>query len=605
MYSDHHWISVVLIAAISVLAGCGPSSTSNGTTDSGSIDPTADKPLIARLNLPELSADKQKEIWEVEHVAFKLEQRFGKLFVNALRSNDSTSLRNRFRDVGQHGVLDHSKKTSLSHATIIEERLGDDPRHQIDASADELISFLLKSLSPIQSFEQSTLRVLKLARDKANARQWNARLFLAFTGSTADNQRLSVQSEHLVSFHIENESDYDAGPIISSWICVSQTSRTSSNLLMEEVTREVELDGLDLVDNWREEAGDVEQYRFQIAVADFDRDDFLDIAVMQLASVEAPILLRSVNGEKFEDWSDELIPSAIGGPPLDAGTYTNFLASWIDYDNDGYPDLILGRRLYHNLQGKSFEDVTLESGLQFAHVPMGCCIADYDCDGLVDLYVIYQEEKDGDANHKGPKGWIGDNETGAENQLWRNEGNGRFRNVTMESGAGAGRGSSFAASWFFLDEDRFPDLYVANDFGENMLLRNRGNGTFEDITSQTNTGDYATSMGVATGDLDNDGRSEIYVANMYSKMGRRIIDHVCENDYPAGIFPKIQGSCAGNRLYRRSNEKLKYSDLGNELGVNDIGWAYAPAMVDVDCDGLLDIYATTGFLSFNRGKPDG
>ena len=60
--------------------------------------------------------------------------------------------------------------------------------------------------------------------------------------------------------------------------------------------------------------------------------------------------------------------------------------------------------------------------------------------------------------------------------------------------------------------------------------------------------DFATSMGVATGDLDNDGAPEIYVANMYSKMGRRIIAHVESSDYPPGIFEQIEGSCAGNRL---------------------------------------------------------
>ena len=138
-----------------------------------------------------------------------------------------------------------------------------------------------------------------------------------------------------------------------------------------------------------------------------------------------------------------------------------------------------------------------------------------------------------------------------------------------------------------------------------MLLHNRGDGTFEDVTIKTGTGDFATSMGVAAGDLDNDGLPELYVANMYSKMGRRIIAQVTAKDYPDGIYEQILGSSAGNRLYNAVSNKQRSSETGEQLHVHDIGWAYAPAMVDLDGDGWLDLYASTGFMSFNRNKPDG
>ena len=112
-------------------------------------------------------------------------------------------------------------------------------------------------------------------------------------------------------------------------------------------------------------------------------------------------------------------------------------------------------------------------------------------------------------------------------------------------------------------------------------------------------------MGVATGDIDGDGKPEIYVANMYSKMGRRIMAHVSPDDYSEGVHRKILGSCAGNRLYSNSDERGSYHELSEQLGVNAVGWAYAPAFIDFDGDGLLDLYATTGFLSFDRRKPDG
>jgi hypothetical protein len=92
---------------------------------------------------------------------------------------------------------------------------------------------------------------------------------------------------------------------------------------------------------------------------------------------------------------------------------------------------------------------------------------------------------------------------------------------------------------------------------------------------------------------------------MFSKMGRRIIGHVSAADYPDGVFPLIQGSCAGNRLYRRTGSNERFDEFGEQLGIHDIGWAYAPAMADFNNDGLLDLYAATGFLSFQRNEPDG
>ena len=128
---------------------------------------------------------------------------------------------------------------------------------------------------------------------------------------------------------------------------------------------------------------------------------------------------------------------------------------------------------------------------------------------------------------------------------------------------------------------------------------------FQNIADDAGVGDFATSMGVATGDIDGDGKTEIYVANMFSKMGRRIIDHVSADDYPAGIFEQIQGACAGNRLYQPQSGVSTYRDVSQQLGVNPVGWAFAPAMADFDANGYLDIYATTGFMSFSRKKPDG
>ena len=88
-------------------------------------------------------------------------------------------------------------------------------------------------------------------------------------------------------------------------------------------------------------------------------------------------------------------------------------------------------------------------------------------------------------------------------------------------------------------------------------------------------------------------------------MGWRIIGQVTPEDYPAGVYEQIVGSCAGNSLYGRDRDDRPYKEQSGTAGVNAVGWAYAPAMVDLDGDGRLDLYATTGYQSFDREKPDG
>ena len=361
---------------------------------------------------------------------------------------------------------------------------------------------------------------------------------------------------------------------------------------MEEATAAYGLDQLGLPDNWQLPPSDVNTYGFQIAVEDFNRDGYLDIAIA--TAENDPILLRSEEGKRFTD-----VATQLGLRSWDA---MSTLAAWIDYDNDGYPDLLMGDRLYRNLDGKRFRDVSAVAGIQFDFAPMGCAVGDYDCDGKLDLYILYQYDG---RNITGSVSWVGDSHAGYTNHLWRNEGNGRFRNVTLDAEAGGGARFTFAASWLFLDADPFPDLYVANDFGQNVLLRNTGQGSFVDVTDRFAAGGFATSMGVACGDFNNDGSAEIYVANMYSKMGRRIIGQVGAADYPGNIYEQIRGACAGNRLYSREPGSSQFREISQQVGVNEVGWAFAPAFVDVDNDGWLDLYATTGFLSFDRGKPDG
>ena len=559
-------------------------------------------------NSPEsatLAIEKQEHIWETEHVAFELEQKFGRTLSRALRERDGDAIQAFCRD-----SFEACLPSSETHARHDLGHVEEDRKDALYGpgsvhGAAKFANYLQTYFKHFDEIDKVTCRVLDLHADNNDTKTgyWDVTLYLTGVGKDRQQGFLEFTSEHLLRCYFTSDKEIEIGKILDRWVVGYEVRRRASSPLFEEATKQAGLEQIDIPDNWTVARDKVRQYHTQMAAADFDRDGFCDLAFA--SSNGRWRLLRSIAGEKFEEVTDECgLPVWADEEPRSRSVRDQvYLATWIDFDNDGYPDLILGDRLYRNQEGRRFEDVTDRSGLVFGYNPRGLVVADYDCDGRLDLYALYQLPRT--TNRDGAPGWVGDDETGLENHLWRNMGDGQFANTTELSNAGGGKRQSFAASWFHATDDHYPDLYIANDFGTNVLLINQGNGKFRDGSREAGVSDYATSMGVATGDLTGDGHSEIYVANMFSKMGRRIIAHVAADDYPDGIFQQVQGSCAGNRLYTADGGESRYQEISEDSGVNPVGWAYAPALADFDSDGQLDIYATTGFLSFERSKPDG
>ncbi len=543
-----------------------------------------------------LDAARQKDIWNAEHTTFEIERRFGPAFLEFIASRTSERLaRLTSPNFRGHG-LGTAQPLERRHGNISETIRTRTDQAGTSLTARQLATDLLKFHGDFSTTPRSSLRVLQIKEGSPGTDTWSAEILITSTGTTDSGQRRQVLSEHTLNGAITDGTRLGEVPWITSWTIHKTVQRDGPPGLFQEVTAEWGLDKLPIPDNWNLDPSDVLQNRFQMAVADFNRDGRLDVAV---AAIDVPPLLLAGDARQgFRGVAAEV--GLVTGSTRDQ--LTNFAVAWIDFDNDGWPDLILGDRLYHNRDGRKFVDVTGSSGLGFLPECMGCLIADYDADGRLDIYVLYQKRLG--QKPSGREQWIDETGSGLDNQLWRNRGGGRFENVTAAAGAGGGKRHTHAAAWFSLDNDHFPDLYLANDFGKNVVLRNRGDGSFEDVSARTGANGFATSMGVAAGDLDNDGQCDIYVANMYSKMGRRIIGLVQDSDYPEGVYQQIQGSCAGNRLYR-SQGQGKFEEISDAAGVNSVGWAYGPVLADFDSDGQLDIYSTTGFLSFDRKKPDG
>ena len=144
---------------------------------------------------------------------------------------------------------------------------------------------------------------------------------------------------------------------------------------------------------------------------------------------------------------------------------------------------------------------------------------------------------------------------------------------------------------------------MINEFGPGVLLVNQGNGTFREHLLAKGPNDFG-SMGATVGDIDNDGNMDLYIANMYSKAGTRVIGNVCPGTYPEPIMATMRQFVAGSQLWRNKGN-LNFEPLGKEYGVASVGWAWGAILADLDNDGWLDLYATAGFVSQSRSDPDG
>jgi hypothetical protein len=352
-----------------------------------------------------------------------------------------------------------------------------------------------------------------------------------------------------------------------------------------------------------------------VSVADFDGDTRPDLF---FADGVASRLYRNVTEPGGEPrFSDVTAASGLQG--IDRAT--SALVS--DFDGDGDRDLFVARYLagnlyYENLGDGRFADATARSGLGIVATSISVTALDYDRDGALDLYVAAY----GDATKEIPRiPFFASN--GQPSRLFHNEGGGRFRDVTIESGTGDTGWSLAVASGDF-DADGWPDLVVANDFGRKNLYRNRGDGTFEEGSKEAGTLDFSGGMGVAIGDLEGDGYPDIYFSNIKSNQRwfgeevtlRYYLDNVLRTRWAVADFAeyweihRLLGSRwremgkdigEGNSLLRNRGDGT-FEELRNSA-TNQAGWGWGVAFFDRDNDADLDLYATNGWIT-NRPDTD-
>ena len=330
-----------------------------------------------------------------------------------------------------------------------------------------------------------------------------------------------------------------------------------------------------------------------IAVGDFDSDGLDDFYVCQPAGL--PNRLYRNRGEgTFEDVTEKA-----GVGVLD----NTSCALFVDFENKGLQDLLVvceaGPLLFLN-QGNGKYSLKRDA-FQFAHSPQGsfthAAVADYDRDGRLDIYFCLYNYYVGLDQYHYPVPYF-DARNGPPNFLLHNEGDGRFQDRTEAAGLHVDNDRySFACAWGDYNENGWPDLYVANDFGRSNLYRNNGDGTFSSVSTQTGVEDVGAGMSACWFDFDNDGRHEIYVANMWSAAGMRVSEQAqFHESEPENIRALYRQHARGNSLYRNRGDG-KFQNIAAQANVDVGRWAWSSDAWDFDHDGYPDLYIANGYIS--------
>jgi hypothetical protein len=282
-----------------------------------------------------------------------------------------------------------------------------------------------------------------------------------------------------------------------------------------------------------------------VALLDYDGDGRLDIFFVNGARLDDPMppgaamvkdgprywnrLYRQKADGRFEDVTTEAGLAGVGyGQGVAVG----------DYDNDSDPDLYVtgvgANQLYRNEGDGRFTDVTAEAGVQGGHWSTSAAFVDFDQDGRLDIFVGRYMQWSVDFNPhcaadynpfpeespSGPRAYCHPNLfEGATALLYRNEGGGRFRDVSESAGVADPDGKSLGVALADFDRDGLTDIFVANDAIRQFLYRNRGDATYEEVALMAfaafdEDGRAFSGMGVDFADYDNDGRPDVVVTNL-------------------------------------------------------------------------------------------
>jgi len=317
-----------------------------------------------------------------------------------------------------------------------------------------------------------------------------------------------------------------------------------------------------------------------LAVLDYDGDGRPDLF---LCDFDQARLYRNLGGFRFADVTAE---AGLTGAVCRNG------ASSADYDNDGRPDLLLlhgrgGRDGLWRNEGGRFRDVTAEVGLSTAPAQSTSALwLDYDGDGRLDLFVLEY----GDLAFAEREPDMGDAKNALPHRLYRNLG-GRFVDVSTSAGV-ADTGWGLPAAAFDADGDGRTDLLVSNDFGRPVFYRNRGDGTFENATSSSGLASSGNGMGVSVADYDGDGRPDVYLT--YIGDARPRTNYLFPAAHPRARTEPMDLRPQSNRLFRGHGDGT-FEDRSDLVESVPTGWGWNGFFFDAANSGRQDLFLVNGW----------
>ena len=328
-----------------------------------------------------------------------------------------------------------------------------------------------------------------------------------------------------------------------------------------------------------------------LAIFDYDGDGRPDIfftngaALPSLEKTGPQYWNRLYHNEGHMKFRDVTQEAGVAGAGYSMGAAAG------DYDNDGRPDLFVAgvnrNILYHNLGGGHFEDVTAKAGIRSGEWAVAAGWFDYDNDGLLDLWVVHYSKWS--PGSPVDQRYCGDSQRGIRiychpkyfdglaSTLYRNRGDGTFQNVSEQAGIApfAGRGMSVAFADY--DHDGHPDVFVTNDNMPNFLFHNLGNGTFEEAAllagvALRGDGKPVASMGTDFRDYDNDGWPDISVVALAHE-----------------TFPLFRNTGKGSFV------DATYASRLAGLSQNHSGWG--TGFADLNNDGWKDLFTSNSHVN--------
>ncbi len=323
-----------------------------------------------------------------------------------------------------------------------------------------------------------------------------------------------------------------------------------------------------------------------VSVVDFDRDGHLDLYVVTGREGGKNKLFRNLGNGKFRDVAEEMGIADLNRPKT--GVCQG--AVWGDFDNDGYEDLLVYKwgkpELFRNVKGKRFECVTDKAKLPGWVNANSAIWLDFDRDGRLDLFIAgYWRDEVNLWKLEGNTRIMPESfeyaKNGGRKYLLRNKGDGTFEDVTEKMGITSTRWT-LATAAADLCGTGYPDIVLANDYGVSEFLRNVEGKRFEEVGEKTGIGAKPKSgMNVSFGDIFNNGQLSIYVSNISER-------------------PNL---VQGNNLWvprpHRPGELPTYDNRASDFKV-DLGlWSWGAQFGDLNNDGRLDLYLVNGYISLD------